>query len=99
MQYANDENPTRCPVRLYKLYNSRCPCDQPENALYLAPPIRPMGNCWFKKTPLGHCKLAEVVPKLMKNAGIPEYFTNHSLHATSTTRLYDAQVDEATIMK
>ena len=96
MQYANDENPTRCPVRLY---NSRCPCDQPENALYLAPPIRPKGNCWFKKTPLGHCKLAEVVPKLMKNAGIPGYFTNHSLHATSTTRLYDAQVDEATIMK
>ena len=76
VQYANDENPTRCPVHLYKLYNSRCPCDRPDNALYLAPLIRPKGNCWFKKTPLGHSKLAEVVPKLMKNAGIPGYFTN-----------------------
>ena len=35
----------------------------------------------------------------MKNAGIPGYFTNHSLRATATTRLYDAQVDEATIME
>jgi hypothetical protein len=34
----------------------------------------------------------------MKSAGIPGYFTNHSLRATAATRLYDAQVDEATIM-
>ena len=63
VQYANDENPTCCPVRL--LYNSRCPCDRPENAMYLAPPIHPKGNCWFKKTQLSHSKLAEVVPQLM----------------------------------
>ena len=35
----------------------------------------------------------------MKSASIPGYFTNHSLRATATTRLYDAQVDEATIME
>lgn len=34
----------------------------------------------------------------MKSAGTEGYFTNHSLQATATTRLYDAQVDEATIM-
>ena len=31
--------------------------------------------------------------------GIPGYFTNHSLHVTAATRLYEAQVDEATIMQ
>ena len=35
----------------------------------------------------------------MKNASIPGYFTNHSLRVTAATRLYDAQVDEATIME
>ncbi len=58
---------------------------------------RPKENSWFKRTLLGHCKLAEVVSHLMKSAGIPGYFTNHSLPATATTRLYLNQVDEATI--
>ena len=35
----------------------------------------------------------------MKSAGVPGYFTNHSLRVTAATRLYDAQVDEATIME
>ena len=35
----------------------------------------------------------------MKSASIQGYFTNHSLCVTATTRLYDAQVDEATIME
>ena len=43
--------------------------------------------------------LAGVVPRLMKTADIPGYFTNHSLRVTATTRLYDAQVDKATIME
>ena len=71
----------------------------PDHAFYLAPLSRPKENCRFKRTPLGHCKLAEVVPRLMKSAGILGYFTNHSLRATATTRLYDALVDEATIME
>ena len=51
VQYANDDNPTCCPVRLYKLYISRCPCDRSDNAFYLAPLNRPKGNCWLKKHP------------------------------------------------
>ena len=31
-------------------------------------------------------------------ANIKGYFTNHSLRVTATTRMYDAQLDEATIM-
>ena len=82
-----------------KLYNSLCPSDRPDNVFYLAPLPYPQEDCWFKKVPLGHCKLAGVVPRLMKNACIPGYFINHSLRATATTRLYDGQVDEASIME
>ena len=35
----------------------------------------------------------------MRSAGIPGYFTNHSLRVTAATRLYDARVDEDTIMQ
>ncbi len=71
-----------------------------DGAFYLAPLSRPKEeNCWFKRTPPGRCKLAEVVSHLMKSAGILVYFTNHSLRATATTRFYDDQVIEATIME
>ena len=99
VHYCNEQNPSRCLVRLYKLYNSLSPPDRPDHAFYLTPLVRPKEKCWFKKVPLGHNKLANVVPRLMKSAGIEGYFTNHSLRATVTTRLYEADVDEATIME
>jgi len=34
----------------------------------------------------------------MKESNIKGYFTNHSLKASATTRMYDTQLDEATIM-
>ena len=30
--HANTDKPKRCAVRLYKLYNSRCPADPPDHA-------------------------------------------------------------------
>ena len=30
--HANTERPERCFIRLYKLYNSRCPADRPDHA-------------------------------------------------------------------
>ena len=57
VHHANDANPAPCLVRLYKLYNTLCPPDRPDHAFYLAPLVRPKENCWFKRTPLGHCEL------------------------------------------
>ena len=97
--YANEENPSRCLVRLYKLYNSLCPPGRPDHAFYLTPLVHPKENCWFKKAAVGHNKLADVVCQLMRSANIKGYFTNHSLRATAVTRLYEAEIDEATIME
>ena len=58
-----------------------------------------MEGCWYSQVPIGHNKLVNTVPRLMRDAGIPGYFTNHSLRATATTRMYDAQLDEASIMQ
>lgn len=97
-QYANEENPSRCFVRLYKLYNSKCPPNRPANAFYLTPLVKPRSDCWYSRAPLGHNMLANTVCDLMKRAGFEGYFTNHSLRASLATRLFDAEIDEQLIM-
>ena len=59
----------------------------------------PTQERWYSRIPIGHNKLADTVPRLMREAGIDGYFTNHSLRVTATTRLYDSQIDEASIMQ
>ena len=39
------------------------------------------------------------VARLCKSAGIPGYRTNHSLHTTTSTRLYQAGVDKQLVME
>ena len=79
VHHANCENPSRCLISLYKLYNSLCPKNRLAHSFYLTPLAKPKKDCWYKASPVGHGKLAEVVPRLMKSAGIEGYFTNHSL--------------------
>ena len=99
IHHANHQNPSCCLVQLFMKYNHLCPKGRPDGALYLTPLKNPTQDCWFSRIPIGHNKLADTVPRLMREAGIEGYFTNHSLRAAATTRLYDAQVDEASIME
>ena len=55
-------------------------------------------DIWFSKVPCGHNTLQKIVPELMKAAGVSGYFTNHSLHASAATRLFEGGVDEQLIM-
>lgn len=63
------------------------------------PLSKPKHDCWFCKVPIGHNALQQVVPNLFKAAGIAGHYTNHSLRATSATRLFEASVDEQLIMQ
>ena len=99
IQYANLENPRKCIVRLYKLYNAKCPCDRPDDAFYLKPLSKPTGETWFQSRPVGHNILGGVVKRLCTSAGLQGHFTNHSLRATAATRLFEAGVDEQLIMQ
>ena len=40
----------------------------------------------------------KIISEMMKEAGFEGHYTNHSLHVTSTTRLFDAEVDKQLIM-
>ena len=99
IHHANLQNPSRCLVHLFIKYNQLCPSDHSDGALYLTPLKNQTQERWYNRIPIGHKKLADTVPCLMREARIDGYFTNHSLRVTATTRLYDSQVDEASIMQ
>ena len=99
VHHANTNNPDRCFVRLFKRYRELCPEDVPSNAFYLQPSRSPTPTCWYSTCPLGHMTLASTVARVCKVAGIQGHKTNHSLHATVTSRLYQSGVDEQLVMK
>ena len=97
IQHANTANPSRCPVRLFKLYNSLCSIDR--QAFYLQPLKNPTKDRWYSIKALGHNTLRNMVQQMCKLAGITGHKTNHSLRATAATRLFHAGIDEQLIME
>ena len=87
VHYANSDQ-SRCFVRLYKLYCSKCPINRPENAFYLTPLRKFTEECWYSREPVGHNPLGSTVKRLCESAGITGYKTNHSLRVTAATRLF-----------
>ena len=99
VQHENLENPTRCFVRLFRLYQSKCPPSRPKDAFYLKPLKNPTEQCWYTSRAIGHHTLDNTVSRMCKSAGIEGFKTNHSLRVTTATRLFQAGVDEQLIME
>ena len=70
-----------------------CPQDGLANALYLKPLVKFHDKAWYSKSPVGHNTLSRLVKNVMETAGFKGQFTNHSLRATTVTRLFDGQQD------
>ena len=51
--YRYEQDPRRCFVQLYKLYNSKCPEDCLPNALYLTSLPKPKWKVWYSKSSNG----------------------------------------------
>ena len=102
-QYAQPSLGERCHVHLLKLYLSKLPpADEVRAAFYYKPlqNYTPTGPCWFSTSPLGHNTLKGMLKNIFTSAGLDNTnTTNHSLRATSISRMYEASVPEKIIME
>ncbi len=101
--FANTQDPARCFVRILQLYLSKLPTDAPESSFYFKPLTKftHQSTCiaWFSKQSIGHNTLTKMMSSICISAGVQGFKTNHSLRATSATRLYQKGVDEQLIME
>ena len=83
-------NMSRCPVRLVEKYLNLVPQWGTKSNFYLQSLKRPKPNVWYSTMPVGINSIRKVTGKLLKDAGLDSYFTNHSLRRTCATRLFQA---------
>ena len=93
------ENADRCPVRILTRYLSLLPIDRKCKSLYLKPRKKYSGSVWYRDAPVGENRMRCFVKDLCKKAGIPGYYTNHSLRATGCTCMYNSDLDEQVIQE
>ena len=92
--YPNKFQVERCPVHLVQKYLSLCPQNYVRKPnFYLQSLQKLTPSQWYGEQVVGQNTIAKVVQNLMKEAGIPGFFTNHSTRHTSGTRLFRAGVD------
>ena len=87
----------RCPVRLFVKYVNLLPEGKSCGKLYLHPKAKYTPACWYCDQPYGKNKVGTTVKKLCELAKIEGKFTNHSLCATSASRMYENNVPEQII--
>ena len=87
------ENVERCPVRIVEKYLSLCPSYFVKKNFYLQSLQKTKPFQWYGEQVVGSGTLSKVVKKLLNDAKIDGYFTNHSLRRTAPTRLFQAGVD------
>ena len=103
--YAQPALKERCHVYLLKLYISLLTPDVTGagsgKAFYYKPLTNILpGKPWFTSVPIGHNKLDHMLKSIFGAAGLdPKNFSNHSLRATSISRLYRASIPENVIME
>lgn len=72
VHHTNTADPSRCFVRLYKLYNKLCPPDRPNGSFYLSPLKKYTDSCWFSRSPVGHNSLKNFVGTCVRMQESPD---------------------------
>ena len=88
---------TRCPVALFKKYVRLLPNGRSCKKLYLRPKVKFTPSTWYNDQPYGCNRVANCVKESCEMAGIVGKYMNHSLRATSASRMFDNKVSEQVI--
>ena len=73
--------------------------DRKNAAFYLKPRTKFTPGSWYSDRPVGSNTLRNVIKELAKKAGLPGFYSNHSLRSTCATTLYQNAVDEQLIQE
>ena len=92
---SND--PQRCPVRLMQKYSKLLPPPRTCQKLYLRPRVKFSPSVWYCDQPYDNHKVSSTIKDIYSKAGLVGKFTNHSLHATSASRMYENDIPEHVI--
>ena len=90
-------DPKKCPVRLFAKYCALLPQGKSCGKLYLRPRPKPTPAVWFCDQPYGKNKVTGTVKELAKMSGLDGKYSNHSLRATSASRMYVDKIPEQVI--
>ena len=93
------ENIGRCPVKIFLTYLSRMPQNRKCHSFYLQPKRKISDGVWFQDRQAGVNRLRDTIKEVCKNAGLPGFYSNHSLRSTCATKLYRNNVDEQLIQE
>ena len=96
--YASS-NTERCPLHAILKYMSLLPKTRTCTAFYLQPRKKFFGKAWYLNRPAGVNRLRTVVKDMCESAGLPGFYTNHSLRSTAATKLYQNDIDEQLIQE
>ena len=88
---------SRCPMRLYLKYIRLLPENKSCGKLYLRPRPKFSPSVWYCDQPYGKNKVSGAVKKLCEIAKIEGKYSNHSLRATSASRMFQHNVSEQVI--
>ena len=89
--YANEENPSRCFVRLYRLYISKLAPNSPTNSFYFKPLQKiSTEGVWYSKQPIGHNTLSNMMANLCQKLELKD--------SKQTTRYMQLLLVDYTIM-
>ena len=101
--YQNDDDPKRCPIKLYELYTKCRPQSMfgDDTPFYLSinNMIKDKSNhkAWFKCSAMGKNSLGNLMKGMVLEAGVSGRFTNHTARKTSITNLLQAGVPPTAI--
>ena len=89
----------KCVVKILDFYLSKLPSES--KAFYLRPleKVPSDDRSWYVNVPVGVNTLQSIIPKMCEKAGTSVRYTNHSLRATSASRLFASNIPEKVIQE
>ncbi len=101
MKIYRNSHPERNMVSIFQKYISLLPPNGKNPSLYKhsLPKFSVKPNQWYADKPVGINLLKKTVKNLAEKGGLVGHFTNHSLHSSYATHMYNAGVDKQLIIE